>query len=141
MRWFKPLTATPANTETGQARLTLPTVKALPGYLLTPPARPQKAGKTAEEYAAAIAAYYAAFRAHIAHNAAIKRKQSMAAGIKSYRWIVGVPGIVCAVAERNGSRVFAHDKPPPEGHVGEGQCDAPDWCRCVPKAIIPGFDD
>ena len=141
MKCFKPTTTTRAETQTGQVRPALPTLEAPPDYLLTPPARPKKAGKTVEEYAAAIAAYHTAFRAHIAHNAAIKRKRSMAAGIKNYRWIVTVSGTACAVAERNGGKVFAYDKPPPEGHVGEGQCDAADWCRCIPKAIIPGFDD
>jgi hypothetical protein len=45
------------------------------------------------------------------------------------------------VAKRNGGRVFSYDLPPPEGHVGEGECKSPDWCRCIARAIVPGFSD
>ncbi len=143
MGWLDRLKGKPAKAEVGvdveQPRPRLPTVKAPPDYWLTPPARPKRGNKTAEEFAADVAAYHAAYRTHIAHNAAIGRKRSMAAGIKSYRWVVGVPDIACEVAKRNSGRVFRYDKQPPEGHVGEGRCER-DWCRCVAAPIVHGFD-
>jgi hypothetical protein len=121
--------------------LRIPTVKALPGLWLTPPARPKKGNKTSEEFQADLATYKTAYRRHIAHNAAIRRERSMAMGIESYRWVaVDVHG-TCEVAARNNGKVFRYDAPPPDGHPGEGQCGSPDWCRCVPRPVIPGFSD
>jgi hypothetical protein len=144
MSWLRRrLRGNPATAEARveQVRPTLPTVKALPGYALTPPARPKRGDKTTGEFQADLAAYETAFRAHIAHNAAISRERSMSLGITSYRWVaVDVHG-TCEVAARNGGKVFRYDAPPPEGHVGEGQCNSPDWCRCVPRPVIPGFSD
>ena len=72
-------------------------------------------------------------------NAGFNRKRSVALGIASYEWLaVDVHG-TCDVAERNGGKAFRYDKPPPEGHFGEGQCNSTDWCRCIAKAIVPGF--
>lgn len=119
----------------------IPTIKAPPGFWLTPPTPPKLGSKTDEEFQVDLAAYKVAYRAHIAHNAAIRRKRSMATGIESYRWVaVDVHGS-CVIAARNGGKVFLYDTPPPEGHPGEGQCGSPDWCRCFPRAVIPGFND
>ncbi len=118
----------------------LPTVKAPPGYLLTPPAKPKREGRTRAEMQPVLEKYHADYRAYLAHNAAIQRRRAVSNGVESYQWVVATPGIPCTVASRNDGRVFRYDTPPPEGHVGEGQCDAPDWCRCIARSVIPGFE-
>jgi len=57
----------------------------------------------------------------------------------TYEWIAIDVHATCEVAKRNGRRVFYYAKPPPEGHVGEGQCTSPDWRRCIARPIVPGF--
>jgi hypothetical protein len=120
----------------------IPTVKAPPGRPgLTPPAKPKKRSKAPEQWEADLVAYRLAMRKHFAEIATFERERRVALGITHYKWIaVDVHG-TCDVAKRNGSKIFAYDKPPPEGHVQEGQCNSPDWCRCFAKAIIPGFED
>jgi hypothetical protein len=118
----------------------IPTVKALPGRPgLTLPAAPKKRGKSPEEWEAARAGYRMAIRAHFASIAAFERKRRVALGLTKYQWLaVDVHGC-CDVAKKNGGKVFSYLEPPPEGHVGEGQCLSPDWCRCVAKPVVPGF--
>jgi hypothetical protein len=120
----------------------IPTVKTPPGGPgLTPPAAPKKRGKTPEQWAAELAVYRQAMRKHFAVIAAFQRERRIGLGITSYKWIALDVHGTCDVAKRNGGKVFSHDKPPKEGHVGEGQCNSPDWCRCIAKSVIPGFDD
>jgi uncharacterized protein with gpF-like domain len=76
-------------------------------------------------------------RAHFASIAKFNRERSAGIGITEYEWIAGDDQ--CSVARKNGGRRFRFDKPPPEGHVCEGRCDAVDWCRCLGKVVIPGF--
>jgi hypothetical protein len=118
----------------------LPAVKADPKRPgLMPPAAPTKRGKTSEKWESEMTAYRLAMRRHFAEIAAFNRECSMALGIKSYRWIaVDVHGS-CDIAKRNDGKVFLYDAPPAEGHVCEGQCHSSDWCRCISRAIIPGF--
>jgi hypothetical protein len=118
----------------------VPTVQAPPGRPgLTPPAPPKKKGKSPEEWEADLTEHRKAMRAHFASIAAFNRERAMALGITSYKWLaVDVHGC-CNVAKKNGDKVFSYLEPPPEGHVGEGQCDSPDWCRCIARPMVPGF--
>jgi hypothetical protein len=119
----------------------IPTVKAPPGRPgLTPPAAPKKRGKTPEQYAAESAAYRLAMRNHFAAIAAFNRERCVALGIKNYEWIAMDVHGTCDVARKNGGKVFSYTNPPPEGHVCEGLCNSPDWCRCIARSIVPGFD-
>ncbi|MGA2795492.1 MAG: hypothetical protein ABSE69_18610 [Roseiarcus sp.] len=143
MSWFSRLKGkSPSHPEEKSGLRSIPTVKPPPGRPgLTPPAAPKKRGKTPEQWAAALAAYHIAMRNHFAAIAAFERGRSIALGITSYKWVaVDVHG-TCDVAKRNDGKVFSYDKPPKEGHVGEGQCNSPDWCRCIAKPVILGFDD
>ena len=141
MSWFNRRKETSADPKIEPIQGRIPTVKAPPGRPgLTPPAAPKKRGKTPEQYGTELATYRVAMRRHFAAIAAFNRERSVALGIASYKWLaVDVHG-TCETAKKNGGKVFAYDKPPPEGHVGEGQCGSPDWCRCVAQAVIPGFD-
>jgi hypothetical protein len=118
----------------------IPTVKAPPGRPgLTMPAAPKKKGKSPEEWEASLAEYRRAMRAHFASIAAFERKRRVALGLIKYQWLaVDVHGC-CNVAKKNGGRIFSYVEPPPEGHVCEGECNSPDWCRCLAKALVPGF--
>ena len=118
----------------------LPTVKPPPGRSgLTPPAAPTRRGKTQDQYEVEHALYRLAMRQHVAAIAAFNRDRSMSLGDQGYTWLaVDVHG-TCEVAQRNGGKTFAYDTPPPEGHVGEGRCGSPDWCRCVAKPLVRGF--
>lgn len=80
-------------------------------------------------------------RKHFAAIAAFNRERCIALGITSYKWLAMDVHGTCDVAKRNGGKVFAYDNPPKEGHVGEGQCNSLDWCRCIAKSIVPGFSD
>jgi hypothetical protein len=118
----------------------MPTIKVLPGRPgITPPAPPKKRGKSPKQWNAELAAYRLAMREHFASVAAFNRKRAMGLEIASYRWVaVDVHG-TCDVAKRNGGRVFLYAEPPLEGHVGEGQCNSPDWCRCFAEVVVPGI--
>jgi len=120
----------------------IPAVKAplgRPG--LIPSAKPKKRGKTPEQWEAELAAYRLAMRKHFAEIAAFERERHIALGITHYKWVaVDVHG-TCDVAKRNDGKVFAFSAPPQEGHVQEGQCNSPDWCRCFAKPIVQGFED
>jgi hypothetical protein len=106
---------------------------------LTPPIAPQKHGKIAEQYEVELALYRLAMRRHFTAIAAFNRERCMSLGIRSYVWLaVDVQG-TCEVATKHGGKQIAYDSPPLEGHVGEGRCGSPDWCRCVAKAVVPGF--
>ena len=118
----------------------LSTVKAHPKRPgLKPPAVPKKQGKAPEQWESEMAAYRLAMRRHFAGIAAFERERRIALGIKSYQWkAVDVHGS-CDIAKRNDGKVFPYDAPPAEGHVGEGECHSPDWCRCISRPIVPGF--
>ena len=119
----------------------IPTVKAPPGRPgLTPPAAPKKRGKTPEQYAAKSAAYRLVMRSHFAAIAAFNRERCVAFGIENYEWIAMDVHGTCDVARKNGGKVFSYTNPPPEGHVCEGLCNSPDWCRCIARSIVPAFD-
>jgi hypothetical protein len=133
MGWLERLFRSRKN-EDGSTRPTIPTVKGNPRLRLQPPPAPKISERGTAKYQAEIAAY----RAHIAHNAAISRTDAVALGITSYKWL-GIPGMGCDIADRYSGKVFRYDRPPPEGHVGEGECGT-DWCRCVAAAIVPGFE-
>jgi hypothetical protein len=106
---------------------------------LTLPATPKKRAKTPEQRAAELAAYRLAMRKHSACVAAIERERRIALGITSYEWVaVDVHG-TCEVAKRNDGKVFSYDSPPKEGHVGEGECGSPDYCRCFAAPVVHGF--
>jgi hypothetical protein len=118
----------------------IPTVKPAQGRPgLTPPAAPKKRGKTAEQYEADLALYRLAMRRHFAAIAAFNRERCMSLGIRSYVWLAMDVHGTCEVAKKYGGKEFAYDSPPLEGHVGEGRCGSPDWCRCVAKAVVRGF--
>lgn len=119
----------------------IPVVEASPRRpSLSPPELPKRRG-TASEQEADMTAYRQAMRKHFASIAAFERERRAALGITHYKWVaVDVHG-VCDVAKRNGGKVFALNEPPPEGHVQEGLCNSPDWCRCFAKPIVPGFED
>jgi len=118
----------------------IPTVKAAPGRPgLVAPAAPKKSGKSPEQWEAAQAAYRLAMRDHFRAIAAFNRKRCVALGISTYEWLAVDVHKTCEVARRNGGKVFSYDKPPPEGHVGEGECNSPDWCRFTARPIVPGF--
>ena len=120
----------------------LPTVPNPPGRPgLAPPATPKRRGKTADEYAAEVAAYRLAMRRHVAAIAAFERERHSRFGIRSYRWLACDVHGTCAVAGRYGGKVFDNDKPPPDGHVAEGKCQSPDWCRCVAVAVVEAFSE
>jgi hypothetical protein len=118
----------------------MPTVKGSPRRPgLTPPAPPKKRGKAPEQWNAELAAYRLAMREHVASIAAFNRERNIGLVITSYQWVaVDIHG-TCDVAKRNGGRVFSYAEPPSDGHVGEGKCNSPDWCRCFAKSVIPGF--
>lgn len=143
MSWFShPKGKTSSKPDEKPGLEIIPTVKppiGRPG--LTPPAAPKKRGKPPEQFAAELAAYRLAMRKHFAAIAAFERERRIALGITSYQWVAMDVHGTCDVAQRNGGKVFSHNMPPKEGHVGEGQCDSPDWCRCIAKSIIPAFDD
>ena len=122
------------------ARTLIPIVEARPGRPgLTPPAKPKKRGKTSEQWDADLAEYRRAMRRHFAEIAAFEREHRVALGITHYKWVECDVHGTCDVAQRNGGKVFSYDSPPPEGHVQEGQCSSPDWCRCFAKPTIPGI--
>ncbi len=101
-----------------------------------PPTKPLKRGKSPEQYEADISAYRLAMRAYFATGAKAKRERMAVLGIKQYQWLaVDVHGC-CHVAARNGGKVFSVSDPPPEGHVCEGECSSPDWCRCIAAAVV-----
>lgn len=103
---------------------------------MTMPAKPLKRGKTPEQYASDVAAYNLAMRTHSAEMAKAKRERAISLGMAQYDWLaVDVHGC-CEVAQRNGGKRFSLTEPPPEGHVGEGECSSPDWCRCIAAPII-----
>jgi hypothetical protein len=114
----------------------IPTIKAPPGRPgLTPPAAPKKRGKTPEQYT--IAAYRLTMRSHFAAIAAFNRERCVALGIENYEWIAMDAHGTCDVARKNGGKVFSYTNPPPEGHVCEGLCNSPDWCRCIARSDRP----
>ena len=83
-----------------------------------------------------MARYQQTMRSYFSEAARDDRLKSLAAGIKRYEWLaVDVHG-VCETAKRNGGKVFDYASPPPGGHVGEGECSSPDWCRCVAAPIV-----
>lgn len=130
-----------SNQSEPEARQRLPTVKAPPGYPgLKPPAAPKKRGKTAEQYEWEVTTYRKSMRAHFAAIAAFNRKRAVSLGIKTYEWIaIDVHGD-CDIARRNGGKIFSYTEPPPEGHVCEGECTSRDWCRCIARSTIAGFE-
>lgn len=106
---------------------------------MLPPA-PKKRGKTTGTMERRTGAYRLVMWKHFASIAAFERERRVALGITSYKWIAMDVRGTCDVAKRNGGKVFSYDNPPAEGHVGEGQCNSPDWCRCFAKPIIHGID-
>jgi hypothetical protein len=142
MSWFNRLISKSPRVVEKPRLTSIPTVKAPPGYPgLTPPSAPKRRGKTPEQQAIELDNYLRAMRTHVAAIAAFNRERRAALGITSYKWLAMDVYGVCDVAKRNGGKVFSHDRPPKEGHVAEGQCSSPDWCRCVAKAVVPAFDD
>lgn len=101
----------------------------------------QRRRKATAPRAAQGEAHCIAMRKYVAEKAAAARIRRIKLGIREYRWLAMDVHGTCEVAKRNGGKVFSHDEPPPEGHVGEGRCGSPDFCRCVATAIIPGLDD
>lgn len=100
------------------------------------PDKPKKRGKPPEQYAAELAAYQREVRAYFAAMALAKREKFASLGIKKYEWLaVDVHGC-CHVAAKNGGKVFSVTEAPPEGHVGEGECSSPDWCRCIASPVV-----
>jgi hypothetical protein len=140
MGWLDRLKGRSAQPERGTKAFGIPTVKGPPGRpRLTPPGAPRKRGKSAEQYDAELAAYRRAMRKHFAEIAAFNRRRCVALGIASYEWVAMDVHEACDVAKRNGGQVFRYDEPPPDGHVCEGQCNSPDWCRCIARPNIAGF--
>lgn len=101
-----------------------------------PPAKPLKRGKTREQYDTEIATYNAEMRAYLRDLARQKRERAVTLGIKRYEWIAMDVHGCCDVAARNGGMTFSFTEPPPEGHVNEGECSSPDWCRCTAAPIV-----
>jgi hypothetical protein len=65
----------------------------------------------------------------------------MAHGIESYIWrAMDVHG-TCSVAKKYDGQTIRCDQAPKEGHVGEGECGSPDYCRCTKIPVIPGSLD
>ncbi|SRR5258708_4298890 len=141
MSWFDRLKGKSSEHRETQARQRLPTVKARPARPgLTPPAAPKRHDKTAEQYELEVAAYRRSMRAYFAGIAAFNRKRSTSLGIKTYEWVAMDVHGDCAAARRNGGKIFSYTEPPPEGHVCEGQCSSRDWCRCIARPIVAGFE-
>jgi hypothetical protein len=142
MSWFDRLKGKPPEQRETPARQRLPTVNAPPGHpgLTPPPAAPKKRGKAPEQYEAELAGYNKAMRAHFAGIAAYNRERSMSLGITSYQWVAMDVHGTCDTARRNGGRIFSYAHPPPEGHVCEGQCSSMDWCRCIARPVLAGFE-
>jgi hypothetical protein len=140
MSWFSRMKGKSSHPEGKSGLAKIPTGKTPPGRSgLTLPATPKKRAKTPEQRAAELAAYRLAMRKHSACVAAIERERRIALGITSYEWVaVDVHG-TCEVAKRNDGKVFSYDSPPKEGHVGEGECGSPDYCRCFAAPVVHGF--
>jgi hypothetical protein len=140
MGWLDRLKGKSVRPESKTDTYGVPTVKAAPGRPgLVPPAAPRKRGKSAKQYDAELAAYRRAMRKHFAEIAAFNRQRCIALGITSYKWVALDVHGTCDVAKRNGGKVFRYDEPPSDGHVCEGRCNSPDWCRCTAKSIVAGF--
>jgi len=90
-----------------------------------------------EEYAANLATYREEMRDQFRATARFDRERREAIGFKKYKWRGGEDG--CDIARRNEGRTFSCDKPPKDGHPGEGRCTSEDWCRCYAEAVVPGF--
>lgn len=125
---------------------TIPTVQPPDGYKkewLTTPAKPKKRGKPPELYAAEINEYRQRMRTRFAELAEFNRKRAMSVGIKQYKWMAAAPdpAVTCDIGLRNNGKIFSYEAPPPEGHPCEGKCNSEDWCRCIPRSIVPGFED
>jgi len=99
-----------------------------------PPAKPLKRGKPPEQYAAEMADYRAAMRAHFAEIAREKREKAISLGIRDYDWVAALPD-TCGIAARNDGKRFSYASPPPEGHPCEGECAA-DRCRCAAAPVV-----
>jgi hypothetical protein len=84
--------------------------------------------------------YRLAMRSHFAAIAAFNRKRCVALGIEHYEWMAMDVHGTCDVARKNGGKVFSYTNPPPDGHVCEGLCNSPDWCRCIARSIIPSLE-
>lgn len=69
-------------------------------------------------------------------EAAFRRYGHLARGITEYVWVGPAHGR-CAIARRNNGRRFSYLNPPPEGHPGEGECNACDYCRCAARPLVP----
>lgn len=100
------------------------------------PDKPKKRGKPPEQYDVELAAYRDEMRAYFAAMSRAKREKFASLGIKRYEWIAMDVHGRCDVAAKNGGKVFSVTDAPPEGHVGEGECSSPDWCRCTAMPVV-----
>jgi len=100
------------------------------------PARPLKQGKSTEAYEPDLAAYHQQMRAQFSELARAKRLRFIELGIQSYEWLAMDVHGTCEVAAQNGGKKFSCAVAPPEGHVGEGKCGSPDWCRCTATPVV-----
>jgi hypothetical protein len=118
------------------------TVNAASDDPLSKPLRPpKKRGVPPEQYKKGLAAFHQCKHAQIAEIAAFQRKGMMAHEIESYIWrAMDVHG-TCSVAKKYDGQTIRCDQAPKEGHVGEGECGSPDYCRCTKIPVIPGSLD
>ena len=98
---------------------------------------PAGKGLPPKEFERQLRLYRASMRRHFAAIASFNRKRAVESGIAKYVWVVSAEP--CDIAERNNGKTFSYLEPPPEGHVCEGLCNAPDWCRCYARPIVKGF--
>lgn len=101
-----------------------------------PPSKPKRRGLSEDQYAAAMEAYFLAMRADFRAHSRAKRERAISLGFRRYEWLASDVHGCCNVAGRNGGMTFAYDAPPPDGHVGEGECGSPDWCRCRAAPVV-----
>jgi hypothetical protein len=95
--------------------------------------RPRKPSAPGAAYDNSLREDRLVLKRKFAARAAESRLKAIKLGMTDYRWL-NSGGACCDIAKRNDGRIFSYLKPPPEGHVGEGDCGA-DWCRCVAKSI------
>lgn len=102
--------------------------------LARPPIRPMRPSAPGAAYDNSLLADRLSMRKKFAARAAQSRMAAVRLGITEYQWLDS-GAVACDIAQRNDGKVFSYLSPPPEGHVGEGHCNA-DWCRCVAKSIV-----
>jgi hypothetical protein len=84
----------------------------------------------------AISHVATARRDRVREEAAYRRYGHLARGITEYVWVGPAHGR-CDIAACNNGRRFSYLNPPPEGHPGEGECHAGDYCRCSARPLVP----